>query len=243
MALQVRFTTSSCRTYSGELMSTIRGFPVERVHQPPTALRGEQDRCWVGWGSLWQGSTPAHMPVLTLNSHGHLLALLQPRHAWCDHLAAEVAGGFEGEVAQEELVPFCDLPALLGRDAPSNEPQTPGPSAPSSPCSAAVQRGSARPPTHREGACKHRTSLQYWPGGEEVETYNTDPCKGESYPWHLPGEMKQAPGSSQLAAKPRLTDPEHDNMPAHLLIPPLVVQGHGAVGIAAQPHAIPFPRG
>lgn len=98
------------------------------------------------------------------------------------------------------------------------------------------QRGSAIPPTHSEGACKHRTSLQYWSGGEEVEMYNAGPCKGESYPWHLSGEMKQAPGSSQLAAKPRLTDP------AHLLIPPLVVQGHGAVSIAAQPHAIPFLR-
>lgn len=61
---------------------------------------------------------PTHTPVLTLNSHGHLLALLQTRHTWCDHLAAEVAGGFKGEVAQEELVPFCDLPALLGRDIP-----------------------------------------------------------------------------------------------------------------------------
>lgn len=42
MALQVRFTTSSCRTYSGELMATIRGFPVGMAHQPPAALAGEQ---------------------------------------------------------------------------------------------------------------------------------------------------------------------------------------------------------
>lgn len=72
----------------------------------------------LGGTGLWQGSVPTHMPVLTLNSHSHLLALLQPRHAWSNHLAAEVAGGFKGEVAQEELVPFCNLPALLGRDAP-----------------------------------------------------------------------------------------------------------------------------
>lgn len=42
MALQVRFTTSSCRTYSGELMATIRGFPVRRAHQAPVALGGER---------------------------------------------------------------------------------------------------------------------------------------------------------------------------------------------------------
>lgn len=53
------------------------------------------------------------MPILTLHSHGHLLALLQPRHAACLHSAAEVAGGLEGEVAQKELVAFCHLPALL----------------------------------------------------------------------------------------------------------------------------------
>lgn len=42
MALQVRFTTSSCRTYSGELMATIRGFPVGSAHQTSEALRGKQ---------------------------------------------------------------------------------------------------------------------------------------------------------------------------------------------------------
>lgn len=72
----------------------------------------------LGGTGLWQGNMPAHMLVLTLNSHSHLLAPLQPRHTWCNHLAAEVAGGFEGEVAQEELVPFRDLPALLGSDNP-----------------------------------------------------------------------------------------------------------------------------
>lgn len=38
MALQVRLTTSSWRTYSGELMATIRGFPVGRGHQHPQLL-------------------------------------------------------------------------------------------------------------------------------------------------------------------------------------------------------------
>ena len=43
------------------------------------------------------------------------------------------------------------------------------------------QRGSALPPTHSKGACKHRTSLQYWPGGEEVEMDSAGPWKGEPY--------------------------------------------------------------
>lgn len=61
------------------------------------------------------------------------------------------------------------------------------------------QRGSALPSTHSKGACKHRTSLQYWPEGEEVEMDNTGPCKEESYPWPLSREMEQVPGSAQLA--------------------------------------------
>lgn len=37
MALQVRFTTSSCRTYSGELMATMRGFPAGTAQRAPLA--------------------------------------------------------------------------------------------------------------------------------------------------------------------------------------------------------------
>jgi len=125
----------------------------------------------------------AHMPVLTLNSHGHLLALLQPWHTWCNHLAAEVAGGFEGEVAQEELVPFCDLPALLGRGRPlAMSPKHQAFLCPPPQALRLSEMGSALPPTHSEGACKHRTSLRYWPGGEEVEMDNAGPCKGNPTP-------------------------------------------------------------
>lgn len=40
---------------------------------------------------------------------------------------------------------------------------------------------------------------------------NAGPWKGASYPYPLSGKAEQAPGSAQFAAKPRLTEPEHNS--------------------------------
>lgn len=68
------------------------------------------------------------------------------------------------------------------------------------------QGGSALPPMHSEEACKHRTTLQCWPGGEEAEMDNTGPYKRDSYPWPPSGETEQAlPGLLQSPGLPSLS--------------------------------------